>query len=176
MSSDTRYLYNFYYFRKAFKHQNRGRRLDAIMELIKSCNPKSVLDVGCGVGNLVKRMRDIGIAAYGTDFSPDLRSYWGDNPHLQVAEAKAQPFPDKFFELVISTDVMEHIHEEDIPAVVEEMKRVGKEVLVLVAVEKKLNQHQLLYHVTNKPMEWWVEHLPGVRVLNSREYENVRRK
>lgn len=172
MSQDTRYLYNYYYFRKAGRrHQNKGRRLDALMGIIKSYSPKSVLDVGCGIGNLVLRMRDEGMVAYGTDFAPDLRTYWGDTPYMQVADAKSQPFPDKFFDLVISTDVMEHIPEEDIPAVAEEMKRVGNKVVALVAVEKKLNARQLLFHVTNKPLEWWVEHLPGIDVINSREYE-----
>jgi len=171
MSQDTLYLYNSRYFSKsARKHQTRGKRLDAIVATIKTCNPKSVLDIGCGVGNLVERLRSEGIVAYGTDFAPPLRDIWGDKPYMQVADAKEQPFPDKFFELVISTDVMEHIHEEDIPAVVEEMKRVGKKVLALVAVEVPLSRRQLLFHVTNKPLEWWKEHLPGIDVLNSRDY------
>lgn len=170
-SKETKYLYNAGYFKKSMRFKKNPHRLDKFMDIVKSYNPKKVLDVGCGVGFMVNRMRDEGINAYGTDFTEALVGYWGDSPYFKVAEAEKQPFGDKEFDLVISTDVMEHIHEEDLPYVVEEMKRVGKTVLAFVAVEKKLSKRQLMFHVTNKPLEWWKEHLPGIIVYNSREFE-----
>jgi ubiquinone/menaquinone biosynthesis C-methylase UbiE len=171
MNQDTKYLYNAGYFKKAAKYIAKPERLDYLTKIVLSCNPKKVLDVGCGVGQLVESVRDRGVDAYGTDFSPALPAYWGDKPYFKVADADKQPFGDKEFDLVISADFFEHVKEEDVEAVAAEMIRVGKRVLAWIAVEKKLNERQLLFHVVNKPLEWWVAKLPGIEVFNSREYE-----
>lgn len=167
---DTRYLYNKGYYIKARKHQRNALKLDKMMDIIMRVNPKKVLDIGCGVGYLVEKLREAGVDAYGTDFSPALIEYWKGDPHFQVADAKVQPFKDREFDLVVSTDVLEHISEDDIPLVLEEMKRVGKRVIAFVAGYKPLNRRQLLFHVTNKEMGWWVDNLPGVEVYNSRDF------
>lgn len=172
--ADTRYLYNKRYFIKSRRNQTRLNRLDKIVERILEEKPNKVLDVGCGVGYLVDKLREKGIDAYGTDFSPALPNYWGDKDYFQVADAKEQPFGDKEFDLVVSTDVLEHIFKEDVPKVADELKRVGKKVIVWVAAYKKLNRRQLLFHVTNEPIEWWVENLPGIEVHNSREFDPKR--
>lgn len=174
MSQDTQYLYNFNYFRKAARrHMAGNERLEKLVNIVLSYKPKKVLDVGCGVGHLVNRLREAGVDAVGTDFSKALGTYWGNTVGkiFFQADATKQPFEDKEFDLVISTDVLEHIPEEDIPMVVDELKRVGKKVVAFVAVEKALNRRQLLFHVTNKPLDWWVDNLPGIEVFNSREFD-----
>lgn len=169
--SDTRYLYNKRYYVKSRRNQTRLARLDKIVERVMEENPKKVLDVGCGIGYLVEKLRERGVEAYGTDFSTALPHYWGDSPYFKVADAKEQPFGDKEFDIVVSTDVLEHIFKQDVPKVAEELKRVGKKVIIYVAAYKNLSKRQLLFHVTNEPIEWWVENLPGIEVHNSRIFD-----
>ena len=155
-------LYNATYFGRSKKFQKNNNRLEELVNIIKSYNPNRVLDVGCGIGFLVRKLRSLGIEACGTDFAEDLKKfYWGDAPYFLLADAKHQPFLDKEFDLVISTDFFEHIPEQDIDEIITEMQRVGKKVITRPAYEAKLNDRQAMYHVTNKPKEWWENKFNG---------------
>ena len=83
-----------------------------------------ILDFGCGAGALVYRFRDLGFDAYGFDIhecvklrSPEDRKYFGFAPQDAVksgnmrvrAEHVRTPFPDDFFDLIVSTSVLEHV-------------------------------------------------------------------
>jgi 2-polyprenyl-3-methyl-5-hydroxy-6-metoxy-1,4-benzoquinol methylase len=171
LEMETKYLYNSLYYRKARKHQMNYDKLNKMMAIILSYKPKRVLDVGCGVGILVELLRQKGVAAYGTDFSDALLGYWKGSPYFQVADAAHQPFPNKSFDLVVSTDVLEHIPEEDLDAVKKEMLRVGDEVLCFPASEIGLNNRQKLFHVTNKPIEWWIKKFEGCDIYDSRLFD-----
>lgn len=164
-------LYDFKYFKASSKFQKNKMRLDKLLEVIKLYHPKTVLDVGCGLGFLVNKLNDESISAIGIDFSPDLKKYfWGNNISLSVADAKDMPFDNKSFDLVFSSDFFEHIDEIDVPRVANEMKRVGKKVIAFVADSngEKLHYRQTLYHVTHKDLDWWKEKLQGIKVFSSR--------
>jgi len=47
----------------------------AILDSIKSRNPKTVLDIGCGEGWLVRSLADLGIDALGIDVIPEFIDY-----------------------------------------------------------------------------------------------------
>lgn len=156
-------LYNKKYFRASRKFQQDKARLEALVAEIKRYKPVNVLDVGCGLGVVVRKLWNEGIIAYGIDFAPDLQEIWGeDDINLQIADAKKIPFADKTFDVVFSSDFFEHIPEDEIDQVLSEMKRVGKIIIACIAYEAKLTPRQALYHVTNKPKEWWVKRLPNV--------------
>jgi ubiquinone/menaquinone biosynthesis C-methylase UbiE len=158
----TNPLYNATYFRRSKKFQSGSSRLDEFVGIVKSYSPKRVLDIGCGIGFLVRRLRDAGIDAWGTDFAKDLQTvYWKDAPYFQLADAIHQPFMDKEFDLVISTDFFEHVPEQDIDDIVKEMQRVGNKVITRLAYKAELYNRQVLYHVTNKSKDWWEGKLNG---------------
>lgn len=164
-------LYNHKYFRSSKKFQKDKVRLEELVKAIKECSPTTVLDVGCGLGILVRRLRQEGIQAQGTDFASALKEFWGkDEDYFQIVDAKALPFPDKSFDLVFSSDFFEHIPEEEIDTVLAEMQRVGKKVMACIAYEAQLTPNQALYHVTNKPKIWWEKKLPGVII--TKLYDN----
>lgn len=66
----------------------------------------AVLDFGCGRGDLVRALRDLGLNAWGCDFSASL----GADEYLSPITAGPYrlPYPDAAFDLVISTAVFEH--------------------------------------------------------------------
>jgi ubiquinone/menaquinone biosynthesis C-methylase UbiE len=157
-------LYNHKYFISSRKFQREETRLNELVNIIKSYKPESVLDVGCGIGNLVLKLREEGIPAFGIDSAEALDFFWNED-YFSFAEATKLPFKDKMFDIVVSTDFFEHIPEEDIDTVKSEMLRVGKKVLSRVAYEDNITKRQSLYHVTNKPKEWWVIKLKGISLI-----------
>lgn len=163
MSKD---LYNKKYFKASFGFQADPKRIARFVETIDKYNPTNVLDVGCGIGSLVRALDN----ATGVDFSPDLKErFWNNDPRFIEAEATGLPFQDDSFDLVFSSDFFEHIKEENIDKVASEMKRVGKRVITFVAddIGEKLSYRQRLYHVTHKPLSWWKDRLVGIEVFSS---------
>jgi SAM-dependent methyltransferase len=73
---------------------------------------RRVLDVGCGIGQEVSMLLEDGYDAYGIDL-PNLTRFWaqrGNDPrHFVCASAGKLPFPARFFDLVYSLGVIEHI-------------------------------------------------------------------
>jgi hypothetical protein len=102
----------------------------------KIFNPKNALDCGCGRGTFVAYMRDVGIEAYGFDYSewavsegryPRCRPEW-----LRLHDAtKRWPYKDNEFDLVIALDFFEHLYLDDIPFVIDEMYRVARKWVFL---------------------------------------------
>ena len=80
------------------------------------------------------------------------------------ANANKLPFKDKEFDIVFSSDFFEHLPEEEIDIVYNEMKRVGKRVVAEIAYDigGVLKDNQRQFHITNKTREWWLEKLPGI--------------
>jgi hypothetical protein len=98
--------------------------------------PKNLLDIGCGRGSFVASAREVGIQAYGFDFSDyavnegrvdGCKAEW-----LKVHDAtKPWPYNSEDYDLVVALDFLEHIYEDDLPFVIEEMYRVTKKWLFL---------------------------------------------
>ena len=101
---------------------------------LKKCNTDSglckVLDVGCGRGQFTTYLRDIGVEAWGFDYS----SWAIQNPYprcdkgwiVQHDATITWPYGNNVFDLVIALDLFEHIYLEDIDNVINEMHRVAK--------------------------------------------------
>lgn len=90
----------------------------------------SILDIGCGRGLLLKKVRDhaaAGSAFSGIDISPELvRISKESNPDadVRVGDAEALPYADNSFDVIFMTEVLEHML--DFKAALSEVKRVLK--------------------------------------------------
>jgi len=71
-----------------------------------------VLDVGCGLGRGIVRLLEEGYDAHGVDL-PNLSRFWSevrnDPFHFFCSDAAHLPFPDDYFDTVLSLGVIEHI-------------------------------------------------------------------
>lgn len=92
----------------------------------------SVLDVGCGDGKLTRRLQERGpVTLVGLDSSAQALSRL---PFAGViGDAQALPFAPSSFDLVMSTDALEHMPDEQEAAAWQELFRVAEKV-VMVAV------------------------------------------
>ena len=138
---------------------------EQVVELIRSRNPKRVLDVGCAMGFIVQRLMEKGIDAYGVDISNYAISRAPEEvkPYLQVASAHDLPFPSQSFDLIYCASVLEHIPEDFTDKVIAEFKRVAKRAILGIAYKdpySTLDAHGDISHVNIKDEPWWREKLP----------------
>jgi SAM-dependent methyltransferase len=90
----------------------------------------SLLDVGCAKGFMLHDLSELipGITVKGVDVSDyaianameDMR------PHVQVADARKLPFPDKSFDVVISINTLHNLVREDFVIALREVERVTR--------------------------------------------------
>ena len=107
------------------------------------------LDVGCGMGEAVDLASGLGMTARGCEVIPEICER--DDVDL-IPGAHALPYADDEFAVTSCNDVLEHILEDDVPAVLAEMKRVTRGA-VLLGICRKPGQ----WHPTIKSEDWWLE-------------------
>lgn len=121
-----------------------------------------ILDVGCGRGQTVQKLRQLGYHAYGVDVTlagllPDMNREW-----FYEAPAWDLPFLDNSFDWVISTDVLEHIPEPEVYQAIREFKRIaGVGMIHNIALFECHPDNYFGYdvHVCVKPLDWWKDKL-----------------
>jgi SAM-dependent methyltransferase len=86
-----------------------------VVGLVRVTGARQILDVGCGEGFTLHRLRQEGVRAsmVGIDYSSAALS-WGraqDIAHspVNVADAHRLPFPNNSFDLVLCLEVLEHL-------------------------------------------------------------------
>jgi len=84
-----------------------------------------VLDVGCGVGQVVARLAEAGFEAHGVDVSePNIERARQFSSRCQLYDGGALPFPDEHFASVGALNVLEHVEEPE--AFIAELVRVTR--------------------------------------------------
>ncbi|MFO0493104.1 MAG: PDDEXK nuclease domain-containing protein, partial [bacterium] len=121
-------LYRFGYHRKS--DYSHAKQLS--VAAYNRCQPASVLDVGCSLGWTLEFFGSKGARAVGVDVSQiavnRCRKLGRD---ARVASASQLPFQDGEFELVISTDCLEHLTPTDALLAVREMARVSRKGIAI---------------------------------------------
>ncbi|MHA6204595.1 class I SAM-dependent methyltransferase [Dyella soli] len=109
-----------------------------------SRDAKSVLDVGCGLGYLLNRLREESRRAEltGVDL---LNEVPGSTFSYHQASADALPFPDNAFDVVLCTHVIEHVI--DPTKVVRELLRVAREKVIIVTPRQRPFYYTLDEHI-----------------------------
>lgn len=111
-----------------------GQYLQTIAALTSETPAKTVLDVGCGEGfvirSLYERRPDLSLA--GLDAEPDvLKIATFQNPEARffLADGRRLPVRDEQFDLVLCNEVLEHL--PDPRRALQELARVSKEHVIL---------------------------------------------
>ena len=133
-------------------------------------NPK-ILDIGCGKGFLLydflkvipdAEIHGIDISSYAiANSKEEIRD------RLQVGNATTLPWPDKYFDLVISITTLHNLHAYDLDPALREMERVSKsnKYLCVESYRNETEKANLLYWQvtceafnTPKEWDWWFKH------------------
>ncbi len=124
-------------------------------EVMSSIGFGSVLDIGCGLGDLVLSLNARGIDAIGVDVSSvaieeaKLRS----DKRFFEHSALSLPFDDDSFETVIGVEVLEHLDITDVVLALKEVFRVCKKnAYFLIGLKNKKEASCVL---TNRDRFWW---------------------
>ncbi len=131
--------------------------LGIVRRLARHTSAKTVLDYGCGKG-LLYRARDLPLPDGTT--TPGVREYWNVE-HIHLYDPGVEEFatrPAGQFDGVVSTDVLEHIPEEDIDWVLGECFGFARSFLYMNIASypaKKILPNGWNAHVTIEPPEWW---------------------
>ena len=124
-------------FKKSFGKEF-DRRNNRLIKEIPYLKNKKVLDVGCGRGELVFWVANEASRVWGTDYSPSAikianiaRKHYSkkiiSRVKFEKMDATNLKFPDKSFDLVIYTDVHEHLYRRDAEKAFSELVRVLKD-------------------------------------------------
>lgn len=138
-----------------------------IADLIRESNSKSILDFGSGKA---KHYLDAPGYPQGSRFKT--LPAWGD-AIVTCYDPGYKPFSEPFgekYDCVISTDVVEHIPEEDISWVLDKLFKHASNFVYVVAAcypAKKLLPDGSNAHCTLQPPEWWRGQMELAARLNS---------
>lgn len=131
---------------------------DSIRQVIEDFNIKSVLDYGCGKGRLKAALGDI------------VREY---DPAIPGKDA-----PPERADLVVCTDVLEHIEPERLDSVLEHIRQLGAFAYFVIATrpaDKNLPDGRNA-HLIVKDADWWKETLSSrfdIQVWNDQDSRGV---
>ncbi len=103
----------------------KGKR-DLFEELINGRKFSRALDIGCGVGSNIPILNAHAQKVVGIDISQKAVYYCRQKGscNVKVGDATALPFPNHSFDLIVCSDLLEHVDDEK---VFSEIKRVLKE-------------------------------------------------
>lgn len=109
------------------------RRLQMVLGHV-NLEGKHILDIGCGVGAFVRRLREFTPHVYGIDVDrKGVGTGAQEFPNLALAVGEHLPFPDGSFDVIFLHEVLEHV--DDDVATLREARRVlapGGRVVVFV--------------------------------------------
>lgn len=114
MSSKTQNFYDEAVER--FSSTAMNERVSRIYTHVVKINPNRVLDIGCGDGLLLSRLRQVGISGQGVELSPKAISLCNQRGILAVhanIDCDDLPFENGSFDLVVCSEVIEHLFDPD---------------------------------------------------------------
>ena len=134
--------------------------MDNIIRFFKKKKVKKVLDLGCGSGRHTVLLAKHGFDVYGTDVSDSalkLTREWLKKEELKARLIKDScyskfPFPDKYFDAVISLQVIHHNYHKKIQYCIGEIERVLKpDGLIFVTVSASRYKQRATKFAMPKP-------------------------
>jgi SAM-dependent methyltransferase len=124
-----------------------------VSNVLQKYSPKSVLDIGCGLGNTVKEFRCQGLEAFGLEGSELAIRKSEVADFIKQANLNYPVDLKRKFDLVWCVEVLEHIHPKYVQNIVGTICRNGDNLLISAAPP---GQHGEL-HFNEQPQEYWVE-------------------
>jgi SAM-dependent methyltransferase len=126
-------------------------RMQCAEEDLRTLKPGSLLDVGCGRGEVLRLAESLGFTVKGVEVVPALI----DGERVVEGKAYELPFPDGSYDHVTMFDVMEHLLPEDSERVCKELQRVSRETVVLTVSNVSHIHRGEEMHINRRPYAEW---------------------
>lgn len=124
--------------------------------LFEKYKPKSVVDIGCGVGTWLKACQDFGIKdlqGYDINKVDDSSLYLSRN-FINIVDLKTfKNTKDKIYDLAISLEVAEHLPEESADNFIASLTSFSDVILFSAAIPYQGGVN----HINEKPLNYWVD-------------------
>lgn len=130
-------------------------------------NTASVIDVGCGRGFYIRRLKSMGHPVYGIEQSEECsKKYLSDIMHSVSTISEFFQFRDSHdlprfgWDIMICTDVLEHIPEEEVDANIQQISTLSSTAIIGIANhtdKDPITGGEL--HLIQKNSDWWLERL-----------------
>lgn len=145
----------FYFYDELYKNGYRDKRRCCGRRLYEYCFEElhfvTLLDVGCGWGELVRRANLDTLKATGIDVSKTaVNRAVLEGLDCVIASATKIPFPDKRFGLVTCFDVLEHLTGDDVFTALDEILRVSKKYIALQVATVPTKNHVMKFDKKKK--------------------------
>lgn len=136
------------------RHRYSSRAIYISKGLLEIWHPKTFIDAGCATGDVVKKMLESGVDAYGIEGATTVK------PYLVIPEDKVI-FADlgiplnhnRRYDLCYTVEVAEHIEPECAETYLDNICALSDNVLFTAAPPGQPGTH----HVNCQPKEYWVE-------------------
>lgn len=133
-----------------------------ISNFIDIHKPQSILDFGCGKGSLerliTKQYPNISVDSY--------------DPAIE----ERRTIPNSSYDMIISTDVLEHLFEDEIEGIFKEMLHLKPKTMYHIICHR--SAHQILEDGTNahkcvQTPEWWSDAIGGIAKDYTVSFTNI---
>ena len=115
-------------------------------------SPKTVVDVGCAIGDVVQALIDLEIDASGLEGSPEAEPYLVCDRKRVLFHDLRELLPQKNqFDFVLSLEVAEHIEPDYAARYVRNLCDLGDRILISAAPPGQKGH----YHVNCQPKHYW---------------------
>jgi SAM-dependent methyltransferase len=118
-------------------------RVYPIRQALSGC--KSVLDIGCGTGDLMAEVNKEGFYAVGVDlFKPYLTLSKEKNAHNEIimGDIETLEFKPKSFDAVMAMGVIEHLEKNKGNLLINKMKKWARKKVLLITPNGYVTQHE----------------------------------
>lgn len=112
------------------RRKREGRNPELIRDVFK---PGRVLDMGCGPGNLMFFLHELGVEADGVDFAQASKETAPDavKDRIHIGSVTDIALPDNSYDLVICREVFEHLRVLDVQQAVQNLCRITSRYVYL---------------------------------------------
>lgn len=119
--------------------------------IIKVLRPKTVIDIGCGIGDYVKGFEERGALSFGLEGNENVLPYLVISENSVFIKDLRRPVYLSRFDLVVCFEVLEHIEPEYADMLVNNLIGLSDRILVSAAPPGQGGH----YHVNCQPKEYW---------------------
>lgn len=144
-----------------YVHKENVHNLDAprqiVPVLVDLFKPKSVVDIGCGVGTFLHSFREAGVQKLlgldGSWANKELISKYLGPEEFKECNLEQQIQLDHYFDLVLSLEVAEHLSEKSADTFIESLVSAGKLIVFSAAIPLQGGQN----HINEQWLTYWEE-------------------